>query len=205
MAESAPAMGYSVDNLTPMAPANVSASLIEGNVNLTWNEADDADFNYFAVYRSTESGFVPTDQNRITTTTNTNFEDSNVELETNYYYVVSAFDFNGNQSNFSNELDVFVTSVAGDQGIPTEFALNQNYPNPFNPTTSIKFELPQAAHVSIVIYDAVGKEVAKLVNQDMNAGYHNLQWNAAGYSSGVYFYRMEADNFVQVNKMLLLK
>jgi len=198
-------MGYSVDNLAPMAPANVAAALIEGKVNLTWDEAEDNDFDYFAVYRSTESGFEPAEDNRIATTINTNFEDSNVELETNYYYVVSAFDFSGNQSNFSNELDVFVTSVGDQLGIPTEFALNQNYPNPFNPTTSIKFQLPQAAHVSIVIYDAVGKEVAKLVNQDMNAGYHNLKWNAAGYSSGVYFYRMEADNFVQVNKMLLLK
>lgn len=204
-AESDTASGYSVDNLVPMAPEGVSASVIAGKINLIWNESEATDFDYFAVYKSTEQGFVPSEDNRIATTTVTELEDGNVNLEETYYYVIAAYDFSGNQGEFSEELGVTFTSVAGEEGIPTEFALKQNYPNPFNPTTSIKFQLPEASHVSIVIYDAVGREVARLVNQDMGAGYHNLQWNAAGYSSGVYFYRMEASDFVQVNKMLLLK
>ena len=89
--------------------------------------------------------------------------------------------------------------------VPEVYELNQNYPNPFNPTTTIKFSIPQAGNVNLTVYDAVGKEVAMLVNENVDAGEYNVQWNAAGFSSGVYFYRLEAGNFVQVNKMLLLK
>ena len=89
--------------------------------------------------------------------------------------------------------------------LPKAYELDQNYPNPFNPSTTIKFSIPQAGNVNLTIYDAVGKEVAVLVNENVDAGQYNIQWNAAGFSSGVYFYRLEADNFVQVNKMLLLK
>jgi uncharacterized protein (TIGR02145 family) len=89
--------------------------------------------------------------------------------------------------------------------IPKDYALDQNYPNPFNPTTNIKFSLPKSGNVKIIVYDAVGREVATLVNNTMAAGTHTVQFNATGLASGIYLYRIESKDFVKVNKMLLIK
>ncbi len=89
--------------------------------------------------------------------------------------------------------------------IPTDFELNQNYPNPFNPSTTIKFAIPEATNVSLVIYDMLGNKVEVLVNDRMNAGYYTFTWNAANYASGIYFCQMTANKFIRVNKMLLIK
>jgi len=89
--------------------------------------------------------------------------------------------------------------------IPTVFKLEQNYPNPFNPTTKIKFAVPEKSNVVIKIYDILGSEAATLVNQEMDAGSYENDFNAAGLSSGVYLFRMEAGNFVETRKMILLK
>jgi len=89
--------------------------------------------------------------------------------------------------------------------MPKEFSLSQNYPNPFNPTTNIKFSLPKEAKVRLTVYDAIGKEIAVLIDNTMSAGSHVIQWNATSYASGVYFFRIEADNFKMTNKMLLMK
>ena len=89
--------------------------------------------------------------------------------------------------------------------IPETYALSQNYPNPFNPATQINFSVPQASVVHITIYDIVGREVEVLVNEYLDAGNYTTNWNAANYSSGVYFYRMETGSFAQVKKMILMK
>ncbi len=89
--------------------------------------------------------------------------------------------------------------------IPVTYALSQNYPNPFNPTTTIKFALPKAGNVSLVVYDILGRKVAELVNSNLSAGYHTINFNASNFASGVYFYRLEAGNFVSVKKLMLLK
>jgi hypothetical protein len=89
--------------------------------------------------------------------------------------------------------------------LPTDFALAQNYPNPFNPTTKIQYQLPQGSNVKVVVYDALGKQVAVLVNEFQSAGTYTTNFNASNLASGIYFCRMEAGNFVKVNKMLLLK
>jgi len=98
------------------------------------------------------------------------------------------------------------TDVKSDeQTIPSDYALFQNYPNPFNPTTYIRFQLPKESNVKLTIYDAIGREIVTLVNNRLNAGTHTIEWNAKNMASGVYLYRIEADNFVKTNKMLLLK
>ncbi len=89
--------------------------------------------------------------------------------------------------------------------IPGEFKLENNYPNPFNPETTIKYQLPKAAFVTIKLYDITGREVAQLVNQRHEAGYYDYQFNASFLSSGVYFYRIEAGQFTDVKRMLLIK
>lgn len=96
------------------------------------------------------------------------------------------------------------------ESIPTEFVLEQNYPNPFNPETIIRFSIPEASHVNIKIYDALGREVVSLIDNYFTAGIYNTVWNSkdrngSNVSSGIYFYRIQAGNFVNVKKMLLVR
>jgi hypothetical protein len=92
-----------------------------------------------------------------------------------------------------------------DAGIPVSFELEQNYPNPFNPSTVIKFQVPENSHITIKVYDVLGKEVAILVNEELTSGYYSVSFDASGLSSGVYYYSLKADNYYSTNKMLLLK
>jgi len=94
--------------------------------------------------------------------------------------------------------------------IPDSYELGQNYPNPFNPSTTITYALPQQGHVSLIVYDALGREVTRLVDNVQPEGYHTVQWagvNSAGsqVSTGVYFYRLQAGDFSQIQKMVLVK
>ena len=89
--------------------------------------------------------------------------------------------------------------------IPNEYLLSQNYPNPFNPCTKIKYSVPELSFVTIKIYDVLGSEVATLVNEEKPVGTYELNWNAANLPSGVYFYRLQAGDFVQTRKMIFLK
>jgi len=89
--------------------------------------------------------------------------------------------------------------------IPSSFMLYENYPNPFNPNTKIKFDIPSQAFTSLVVYDITGRSVGTLVNQDLNAGQYVYDFNAAGLSSGVYFFKIQAGNFNDVKKMMLVK
>lgn len=95
--------------------------------------------------------------------------------------------------------------VTGQPSLPAEFALFQNFPNPFNPVTTIKYELPKDAYVTLKVFDILGREVATLVNAQQKAGYKSVQWNASTVASGVYFCRMEAGSFTGVKKLLLLR
>ena len=86
-----------------------------------------------------------------------------------------------------------------------EFALSQNYPNPFNPTTMISFAVPKAGKATLKVYDLLGQEVATLVDGMMSAGSHEATFNASKLSSGTYIYRLNAENFVETRKMVLLR
>lgn len=99
----------------------------------------------------------------------------------------------------------FVAVENGGTIFPHEFSLSQNYPNPFNPSTVINYQLPTSSNVKISIYNALGKEVNILVNEQKNAGNYNVEWNAENYPSGVYFYRLDAGSFVSNKKMILIK
>jgi hypothetical protein len=89
--------------------------------------------------------------------------------------------------------------------LPTEFNLYQNYPNPFNPETNIKFEIPKTQFVKISVYDIIGREIRTLVNAELQAGSHNIRFNSSGISSGVYFYKIESGEFVDVKKLIINK
>jgi hypothetical protein len=89
--------------------------------------------------------------------------------------------------------------------LPHLFDLLQNYPNPFNPTTTIRYELPFASHVSLIVFDVLGRQVRTLVNTFEQAGRHEATFNAQNVSSGTYFYRLEAGGSVETRKLTVVR
>jgi hypothetical protein len=112
-------------------------------------------------------------------------------------------------NNFINQIAMFDTINTGINQIgtevPSKYELSQNYPNPFNPSTTVKFNLPKAGDVSLKLYDILGKEVDNLFTGFLSAGYFQINFNASALSSGVYFYRLETENFADIKRMLMVK
>jgi len=131
-------------------------------------------------------------------------EDTPPISENPYYYVVTALNRNYNESEPSNEIVLDVVSVPGEY-IAGTYTLHQNYPNPFNPETIIQFSIPSAQHVTLHIYDMLGREVAIPVDTYLSAGEHRVTFNAAGLASGVYVYRIKAGAFVESKRMVVAK
>jgi hypothetical protein len=100
---------------------------------------------------------------------------------------------------------MLATTVPSHTNTPVQFSLGQNYPNPFNPGTSFKFRVPSSGLVTLKVYDVLGREVTTLVNEVRAPGAYTVRWDASSFSSGVYFYKLEAGNFSQTRKLLLLK
>lgn len=99
-----------------------------------------------------------------------------------------------------------VTSVSSPPKVnSTSFSLKQNYPNPFNPSTTIQFSLPKEEHVGLRIFNLLGEEVAALISGRLRAGAHSVQWNASAVPSGVYFYRLQAGDFSETKKLILIR
>ena len=113
----------------------------------------------------------------------------------------------GGPNSLWSEWDILL-SVDNDEtktGIPAEFTLSQNYPNPFNPSTTINYGITKRTFVELRIYDILGREVELLVNEEQDAGYYELDFNASKLSSGIYLYQIKAGNFIETKKMILLK
>jgi len=89
--------------------------------------------------------------------------------------------------------------------VPANYKLAQNYPNPFNPSTTISFAIPKSGFTKLIIYNVLGKEVEKLVSQELKTGAYEVDWNASNFQSGIYFYKLETNNFTETRKMILLK
>ena len=152
------------------------------------------------VYRSTDSG--------------TQWSISGVQY---YLYSIAiapnGFAYAGTEKN---GLFTTTTATAGVNDVRTQpgsFVLRQNYPNPFNPSTSISFSLPRRSFASMKVFDLIGREIATIVSEELSAGDHSYQWNAEGFPSGVYFYRLVADvtrsgqagSFAETKKLTLLR
>ncbi len=99
----------------------------------------------------------------------------------------------------------YISSIEKHFTLPTEHTLDQNYPNPFNPSTKIKFSLPKQEIVTLEVFNTLGQKIETLLDQHMKAGRHEVEFNAQHLSSGIYFYRIEAGEFQDVKKKILLR
>jgi hypothetical protein len=102
--------------------------------------------------------------------------------------------------------EVVITGVAAATGgFPGTFRLEQNYPNPFNPSTTIRYSIPRRSHVTLSVFDILGRQVATLVSAQQESGYHEARFDASGLASGVYFYRLTAEGYTGTRKLLVLR
>ncbi|GAB4323106.1 MAG: hypothetical protein Kow0074_15060 [Candidatus Zixiibacteriota bacterium] len=154
----------------------------------------------------------------ITDPTMTEFTIGTYETERPRHRLMWVYSFTDDQGNQVVEpafpkfepTTIQVEAAGSSSAIPTQYSLNQNYPNPFNPSTEISFALPQAGRVDLSIYNVLGQHVRSLVNGHMEAGKHTVTWdgrdkNGNVAASGIYFYRIKADEFTDIRKMTLLK
>jgi hypothetical protein len=122
-----------------------------------------------------------------------------------YYYRLKQVN-NDKSFNYSLPVEVvLITDVNETTNVIHNFALSTNYPNPFNPSTTINYQLPKQSHVTMKIFDVLGRELVTLVNGVEESGYKSVNFDASELPSGVYFYRVQAGSFVQTNKMVLMK
>ena len=196
---------YDLD-IVPVELTSFSADVVGNNIVLNWVTATEINNSGFAIERGEDNinfshiGFVA-GSGTTTETRNYTFTDNSVTSST-YYYRLKQIDYNGSYE-FSEVIEVEI-------GLPAEFTLEQNYPNPFNPATSIRFTLPVDAKVKIGVYNLLGEKVSEVVNKEFEAGTHIVEFNADSFTSGVYFYQIDASGsngktFSNVKKMTLLK
>ena len=110
---------------------------------------------------------------------------------------------------YSNRVDFISITPVDIEEVPNQMpqavAMSQNYPNPFNPTTTIKFEIPEPGFVALKVFDVLGNEVTTLVNENSNAGKQSVEFDATGLTSGIYYYQLLSDEFIETKKMIFLK
>jgi len=194
-----------VAGVVPVELTSFTASVDGRNVTLNWSTATETNNQGFEVERNSGNGYENVGYlagfGTSTEPHSYSFIDASVK-EGTHSYRLKQIDFNGTFEYF----DAIEVEIV----IPDVFALAQNYPNPFNPSTKIDFSLAIDSKVSLKVFDVLGQEVMTLINQDLTAGVHTYNFDAASFNSGIYFYRIEATgvdgtNFTNVKKMILLK
>jgi pectin methylesterase-like acyl-CoA thioesterase len=160
----------------------------------------------YAEYKCTGAGFKPTQR----TTLWGNAVRLLTDDEAATYTVANIFSKNSSTPAYGYDWTppAIVTSVEegnSTQQIPTNYELFQNYPNPFNPSTTIKYSMPKNGFVKITLYDVLGSQVKVLVNEEKPAGFYEVKFDASNLASGIYFYSIKADDFMQTKKMILMK
>jgi len=185
----------------PVELSSFTASTSKYSVTLNWTTATELNNLGFEIQRLSiedvwEKIVFVDGYGTTTEIHNYSYVDANL-TPAKYLYRLKQIDFDG-QYEYSDEIEVEVNG-------PLTFALGQNYPNPFNPATKITYTLPQKNYVALKIYDVLGKEVATLVNEEKPTGIYEVEFNAAKLPSGIYFYRIQAGNFVETKKMVVMK
>lgn len=185
----------------PVEFTSFRASVGDNGVELTWTTATELNNVGFDIERRAADatrfdkiGFV---KGQGTTTNVSSYTFVDKDAAGKLYYRLKQVDQNGS-FDFSKTIEVDATKLV-------KFELSQNYPNPFNPTTTITYSIPQNIFVTLKIYNILGSEVAELVNGQVDAGIHKVNFNAYNFNSGVYFYTIKAGNFSETKKLTLMK
>ncbi|MDD5087701.1 MAG: T9SS type A sorting domain-containing protein [bacterium] len=191
----------------PVELLSFTAVLDGQSVLLSWVTASEQDNDHFiierhdgAIWQRIASDISAVGQS--TVRTSYQFRDEAVEMGATYDYRLIAVDINGHSAVLSTT-GVLVTE--SDPSVISEYRLYTNYPNPFNPSTTITFDIKEAGHVGLIVYDVMGREVAVLHNETMAAGRHHEVFDATGLPSGLYVYRLTTNDFSDMKKMILLK
>jgi photosystem II stability/assembly factor-like uncharacterized protein len=187
----------------PVELVSFSAEVTDNSIQLSWITATEINNQGFDIERKLNNewekiGYV--EGNGTTTEMHfySFFDDiSSLQISDKIFYRLKQIDFDGS-FEYSDIVEVVVNQ-------PNEFSLEQNYPNPFNPTTKIKFQIPETGYVRLKVFDILGNEVAVLINEELHSGNFKVEFNAANLSSGIYYYRLSAGEFIDVKKMILLK
>lgn len=196
---------YLLDMLIPVELTSFTASVSGNNVQLNWATATEKNNLGFEVQRKSGNDFVVIGfVNGNGTATNTqsySYTDRNL-LSGNYVYRLKQVDYNG-AYEFSQTVEVNI-------GVPNTFSLEQNYPNPFNPSTTINFNLAVDSKVVLKVFNLLGEEVRTLIDGNLTAGSHRIDFNASNLNNGIYIYKLEAvgidgSTFTGVKKMTLIK
>jgi hypothetical protein len=191
--------------IVPVELTSFAAAVVGSNVELNWSTATEINNQGFYVQRSnggefSSVGFVA-GHGTTTEAQNYSFVDRNIQVG-NYSYRLKQVDFDGT-FEYSDVVEIEV-------GTPGSYSLGQNYPNPFNPSTKISFTLASDSKVSLSVFDVLGQQIMTLVDNELSAGSHEVDFSAAGLNTGVYFYKFEAtgnngSSFNDVKKMILTK
>ena len=205
-----------LSSVIPVELKSFNAAVINGTVKLQWTTATETNNLGFDIERTSplpspyqgaggpdfigrggweKIGFI-SGHGTTTETNDYSFVDRNVQPGS-YSYRLKQIDFDGT-FEYSPVVEVIILA-------PEDFALSQNYPNPFNPITNIGFRIANSGFVSLKIYDMLGNELSTLISKEMNAEEYEIEFDGTGFPSGTYFYRLEAGNYTETKKMVLLK
>jgi hypothetical protein len=198
------------EGAVPVELNSFKASATDSDIELSWITATETNNSGFEIQRNKDGHFETikfVNGNGTTSETHAyTFVDKSLSVGT-YVYRLKQIDFDGTFS-YSNTIEVEVVT-------PSTFVLEQNYPNPFNPSTTIRFSIPVETDVRLNVFNTLGQEVAEMINSRLKEGYHEVDFSSNGGSasggdavnlpSGIYFYRLEADKFIEVKKMIIIK
>ena len=196
------------NNFIPVELISFTLTLLDNNVRLEWSTATESNNIGFEIQRRQSSkqpeagdwkviDFIP-GYGTTTEPKSYSFIDENIPVGV-YKYRLKQIDFDGSFI-YSDEKEVFVDFTS------REFVLHPNYPNPFNPITTITFSIPEDINnVTLSIYNMLGEKLAELVNESLSTGKYSYQWDAQNFATGIYIYELRTNNFVSVQKMLLMK
>ena len=193
--------GTSLDNIAPSSPENLSVEVLGSSNLLTWNIVSANDLFSYAIYKSSDS--LAANAEIIAETPNNIYDDINVIGD--FYYWVSAFDINGNESEFSNYVKVENSNLSNEKKSLERYALLGCYPNPFNSIMKIDYYVPFLSNVLIEVYTINGIKIDRLQFLSISPGAHSIYWNANNHSSGIYILRMTTDSFTVSQKVILVK
>jgi hypothetical protein len=210
---------YKYPDLPPRIPVNLSATIDSIYILLKWNKNTEADFSHYNLFRDTTENFTVDSTTFVASIPDTFYQQIIPQGIDNLYYKLTAVDNQGNQSDPSEELHVFLTGIINNEQFTiNNYKLFQNYPNPFNPTTKIGYRLKERGYVKLYVYDIKGELVETLVNKYQEGGYYEVEFTGRNLinqipdlASGIYIYQLMVSNennvpvFSDIKKMVYLK